>query len=87
MQATGVFPGNIQRPTSLDPYSTQARKGIQHLQREGLADTKFITPPSSACQIYDKVPAKIFHALFRKGNGCRKQDNKIFSKILGKLRR
>ena len=32
MQATGVFPGNFQRPTSLDPYVTQARKGIQNLQ-------------------------------------------------------
>ena len=35
MQATGVFPGNIQRPTSLDPCSIQARKGIQNLQGKG----------------------------------------------------
>ena len=26
MQETGVFPGNVQRTTSLDPYSTQSRK-------------------------------------------------------------
>ena len=32
MQANGVYSGNVQRPTSLDPYSTQARKGIQNLQ-------------------------------------------------------
>ena len=31
MKVTGVFPDNVQRPTSLDPYSTQARKGIQNL--------------------------------------------------------
>ena len=35
MQATGFFSGNVQRPTSLDPYSTQARKGIQNLQGKG----------------------------------------------------
>ena len=35
MQANGVFPGNVQRPTSLDPYATQARKGIQNLQGNG----------------------------------------------------
>ena len=35
MQATGVFPGNAQRHTSLDPYSTQARRGIQNLQEKG----------------------------------------------------
>ena len=35
MQATGVFTDNVQIPTSLDPYSTQARKGIQNLQGKG----------------------------------------------------
>ena len=35
MQANGVYSGNIQRPTSLDPYATQERKGIQHLQGKG----------------------------------------------------
>ena len=34
MQENGVFPGNVQRPTSLDPYSTQARKVMQNLQRK-----------------------------------------------------
>ena len=28
MQANGVYSGNIQRPTNLDPYATQARKGM-----------------------------------------------------------
>ena len=32
MQANGVFPGTFQRPTSLYPYSTQARKGTQNFQ-------------------------------------------------------
>ena len=32
MQAHGVFPGTAQRPTSLDPYSTKERKGIQKSQ-------------------------------------------------------
>ena len=35
IQAIGVFSGNVQSPTSLDPYSTQVRKGIQHLQGKG----------------------------------------------------
>ena len=35
MQATGVFPDNVQRPTYLEPYSTQSRKGIQNLQGKG----------------------------------------------------
>ena len=29
------FSGNVQRPTSLDPYSTQARKGMHNLQWKG----------------------------------------------------
>ena len=35
MQANGVYSGNVQRPTSLDPYSTQAKKVIQFLQGKG----------------------------------------------------
>ena len=35
MQVTGGFPGNVQRPTTLDPYLTQERKGIQNLQGKG----------------------------------------------------
>ena len=35
MQANGVFPGTVQSPTSLETYSTQARKGIQILQGKG----------------------------------------------------
>ena len=38
MQANGFLFGAVQRPTSLDPYSTQAKKGIkdQNIQGEGL---------------------------------------------------
>ena len=46
-----------------------------------MADKKSRTPPSSARQIYGKVPAKIFNTLFRKNTGCRKQDNERFAKI------
>ena len=35
MQANGVYSGNVQSTTSLDTYSTQARKGIQNLQGKG----------------------------------------------------
>ena len=32
MQVNEVYPGKVQSPTSLDPYSTQAINGIQDLQ-------------------------------------------------------
>ena len=35
MQANGVLSGTVQRPTILDPYSTQSRKGIQNSQEKG----------------------------------------------------
>ena len=35
MQGNGVYLGKVLRPTSLDPYSTQARKGIKNLQGKG----------------------------------------------------
>ena len=35
MQANGVFSGNVQRPTSLYPYSTRARKGMQNSPGKG----------------------------------------------------
>ena len=35
MQENGGFPGNVQRPKRLDPYSTQAIKGMQNLQEGG----------------------------------------------------
>ena len=50
-----------------------------------MAGTKPRTLPSSARQIYGKVPAKIFHTLFCKSIDRRKQDNEFFTKIWGKL--
>ena len=50
-----------------------------------MANTKSRTQPSSDSKIYGKVPAKIFKTLFRKSTGIRKQNNKIFAKIWGKL--
>ena len=40
------FPGNVQKPTSLDPYSTQARKWIQKLQGKGwqTQNTEYLHP-------------------------------------------
>ena len=35
MQANGVFPGAVQIPTGLDPYSTQSRKGIKYQNPQG----------------------------------------------------
>ena len=35
MQANGFFPGSVQRPTGLDPYPTQAKKGIKNPQGKG----------------------------------------------------
>ena len=32
MQANGVLTSAVQRPTGLDPYSIQARKGIENIQ-------------------------------------------------------
>ena len=81
MQATGFFQGNVQRPTSLFPYLKKSKKGNTQFTRGVMVDTKPITPPSSARQIYGKVTAKTFHTLFRKGTGIRKQDYKRFSKI------
>ena len=67
------------------PSFNTGKKLNKKITGEGMADTKSRTPPFSACQIYGKVPAKIFNTLFRKSTGRRKQDNKIFSKIWGKL--
>ena len=35
MQKNGGFTGTVQRPTILEPYSTQARKGIQNSKGKG----------------------------------------------------
>ena len=53
-----VFPGNVQMPKHLYPYSTQARKGMQNPQGKGWQTQKPRTLPSSARQIYGKFSAK-----------------------------
>ena len=68
-------------------FFNTGKKGNTKFRREGMADTKPITPPSSACQIYGKVPAKIFNTLFLKSTGRRKQDNEKLARIWGKLTR
>ena len=85
MQTNRVYSGNVQRPKSLNPYATDATKRKTTFTGERMSETKSRTLPSSACQIYGKVPAKIFNTSFRKSTSCRKQNNKIFAKILGKL--
>ena len=76
-----------QRPkeNKFTPLFNTSKKGNAKFTRGGVADTKPRTLPSIARQIYDKVPAKIFHTLFRKVIVRRKQDNEIFVKIWGKL--
>ena len=61
------------------------KKGNTQFTREEMADTKPRTSPSSARQIYGKVPAKIFNTLFCKSTGRRKQNNERFAKIWEKL--
>ena len=50
-----------------------------------MADTKSITPPSSACKIYGKVPPKIFNTLFLKIAGGRDKTTKDLPKYGGEL--
>ena len=69
------------------PLFNTSKRGNAKFTREGMTDTKPRTPPSSACQIYGKVTAKILHILFCKVIDRGKQDNEIFSKIWGKLTR
>ena len=67
------------------PLFDTGKKGNTQFTREAMADKKSRTPPSSARQIYGKVPAKVFNTLFHKITGRSKQNNKIFAKIWGKL--
>ena len=63
-----------QRPKAYKsrPLFSTGNKGNKKFTIEGMTDTRSRTPPSSARQIYGKVPAKIFNTLFRKNNGRRK---------------
>ena len=76
-----------QHPNSykFSPLFNTCKKGNKTFTRERMSDIKSRILPSSACQIYGKVPAKIFNTLFRKSTGSRKQNNEIFTKIWGKL--
>ena len=86
MQATGVFQATS-KAYKFRPLFNTSKKGHTHFTRERMVDKKSRTPPYSARKIYGKVPAKIFHTLFRKVTGRWKQDNKIFAKIWGKITR
>ena len=66
MQATGVFPGNVQRPTSLDPYSTQSRKGIQNLQEKGWQTQKPEHRHPVLVKFMAKFLQKIQHLILQK---------------------
>ena len=69
------------------PLLNTSNKGNEKFTKEGTEGTKPRTPPSIARQIYGKVPTKIFHNLFHKVIGRRKQDNEIFANIWDKLTR
>ena len=85
MQANGVFPGTVQMSTILDPYSTQARKGMQNLQGKGWQAQK----PEHRHPVVVKFMAKLLQKYctpyFSKVLIHRKQNNEIFNKIWGKL--
>ena len=68
MQANAVFPDNVERPTSLDPYSTQAKKGIKILQWEGQKTQN----PEHRHPVLVKFMAKFFQ----------KQPTPYFAKVL-----
>ena len=69
------------------PLFNTSKKGNAKYTREGMVDTKTITPPSRAHQIYAKVPAKIFQTLFCKGIDRGKYEKEIFTKIWGEITR
>ena len=69
------------------PLLNTNKKGNKKSTREGMSGAKPRTPPSSAHQIYVKVPAKIFHNLFFKSIDCKRKDSERFTKIWGKLTR
>ena len=84
MQANGVYSDNVQSPTSLDPYATQARKGIQHLQWKGWQTQN----PEHRHPVLVKFMAKSLKnatPYFRKSTGRRKKTTKDFPKYGGNL--
>ena len=87
MQANGVFYRYLPKANKFRPLFKTSKKGNANFTREGVAGTKIRTPTSSDCQIYGKVPAKIFHTLICKGIDRGKQDSDRFTKIWGKLTR
>ena len=84
MQENGVYSGNVQRPTSLDPYSTQVRKKIQKLQGKGWQKKIQNTAIQCSSNLWQSS-CKKFNTLFRKSIGRRKQKNERFSKIWGRF--
>ena len=76
-----------QRPKSnkFRPLFNTSKKGNAKSTREGMADTKPRTPPSSACQIYGKVPAKISRPYFAKVLMTGNKTTKYLPKYKGNL--
>ena len=88
MQATGGFPGNVQKPTSLDPYSTQSRKGMQHLQGKGWQTKKSEHHHPVLVKFMEKFLQKYLAPYFSKvmvtGNKTTKDSPKYEVKLQGK---
>ena len=80
------LPGNVQRPISLDHYSTQARKGIQNLQAKGWQTQNPEHRHPVLVKFMSKFLKKYSTPYFAKVLIRRKQDNDIFAKIWGKFR-
>ena len=86
MQSNGFF---RYRPKAnkFSPLFNTIKKGNAKFTREGMAGAKPRTPPSSARQLYGKVPANISQTSFFKSIDRGKQDNERFTKIWGQLTR
>ena len=82
-----VFPRQCPKANTFRHLFSISNKCNAKFTREEMADAKPRKLPSSACQTYRKVLAKIFHTLFHKGIGHGKQNKETFSKIWGKLTR
>ena len=67
------------------PLFNTSKKGNEKFTREGMADTKLRTPPSSDRKIYGKVPAKYSTPYFAKVLVAGNKTTKYLPKYGGKL--
>ena len=85
MQVTGDFSGNVQRPTSLDPYSEQSRKVIQNLQGKGWQTHNPEHRHPVLVKFMEKLLQKYFTPNFAKVLVARNKKTKYLPKYGGNL--